>query len=297
MSETCTLPEFMERFQTEDDCVRAVAKARWPNGFICPACGHDDGYQISSRPVIQCAVCDRQASVTAGTIFHKTRIPLRQWFLIIFLVAQDKGGASALRLSKLLKMRYDTVWHILHKIRTAMKKDDEAIKLTGYIEIDEGFFGGITKGRPGRGSKKKVPVLVMVESFGRRAGYLAMQALNRVNMDNIRDAVGRRVLPRQHFRSDGWQAYAILRTEHKLDMGPIPVESLDHELHWVHIAISLAKRFIMGTYHGVSGVRLQSYLDEFCYRFNRRRLGTGIFFALLSSCSTANPTTYTEVRG
>jgi transposase-like protein len=295
--EAFNLIEFQEYFGSEEACLQAVERVRWPKGFICPACGHDGGYRISTRPVWQCACCEHQTSITAGTLFHKTRIPLRKWFLIMYLVAQDKGGASALRLSKLLKLRYDTAWHILHKIRLAMAKRDEAIRLSGYIEIDEGFFGAAAKGKSGRGALKKVPVLVMVESAGRRAGSISMQRIDRVNMDNILNTVRSLVEPNQYFRSDGWQAYHVLRADHQLKMGPIPPQRLDRELHWVHIAISLAKRFILGTYHGVSGKYLQPYLDEFCYRFNRRQHGNRIFSHLLTALTFSNPIHYSALSG
>lgn len=293
-----SLIEFQRRFSSEEDCLQAIEKVRWPNGFVCPACGHDFGYRVKMLYKYQCAVCTRQTSVTAGTIFHKTRIPLPKWFLIMYLVAHDKGGASALRLSRLLGMRYDTVWHILHKIRQAMSSREQAIQLSGYIEIDEGFFGGAEKGKRGRSSKKKVPVLVMVESLGRKAGRLRMKRIAKADMECIGKAVLPSVPPGQHFRSDGWGAYGILRClDHKLTMGPIPPSRLDQELHWVHIAISNAKRFLLGTYHGVSAKHLQSYLDEFCYRFNRRRSGNAIFSRLLPALVSCNPIHYSALTG
>lgn len=154
---TLTLFEFQKKYQTEEDCEAAIIAMRWPNGFICPKCGHDDGYRLKSRRAIQCAVCRHQTSITAGTIFHKSRLSLLKWFWMIFLVAHDKGGASALRLSKQLGMYYKTVWHVLHKIREAMaKRDEKVIRLGGSIEMDEAFFGHY---------KNKVQFLVMAEDL------------------------------------------------------------------------------------------------------------------------------------
>ena len=135
--------EFQNKFATEDDCLQMLEKLRWRNGFVCPNCGHDSGYRLANRRIIQCSLCRYQALVTAGTVFHKTRVPLRNWFWIIFLVAQDKGGASALRIAKQLGMHYRTVWHLLHKIRHAMARRDEAtVQLSGVIELDQAIFGG-----------------------------------------------------------------------------------------------------------------------------------------------------------
>ena len=183
-----TALEFQDRFRTEEDCQEALAKLRWPQGFTCPNCGHDDAYLIKERRLLQCIVCRHQASITAGTIFHGTKIPLRNWFWMIYTVAHDKGGASSSRFAQQLGMYQKTAWHILQKIRHAMGNRDEVIKLEGLIEIDEAEIGrearktGRRKSDPparhkgmrqrGRaatsGGKKKTQteVLVMVESEG-----------------------------------------------------------------------------------------------------------------------------------
>jgi hypothetical protein len=219
---------------------------------------------------------------------------------MIYLVAQDKRGASALRLATLLEMRYDTVWHILQKIKMAMASRDQNITLGGFIEIDEGFFGGASKGRGnrGRGSKKKQPVIVMVESLGKRAGRIKMQIVSKVNMPAIQEATRDKFDPNSHFKADGWGAYGILSAEgHKVQIKPMTKEELQDGHHWVHIAISNARAFILGTYHGVSGHRLQRYLDEFCYRWNRRESGNGLFSKLLTACAFGDPVSYSAVTG
>lgn len=150
MSQPMTVIEFQKRFFSEEACLDHLEKMRWPKGFLCPNCGHDVGYRLTYRRLIQCAVCRHQTSVTSGTIFHKTRIPLQYWFWIIFLVAHDKGGASASRLAVQLGMYYKTVWHILQKIRYAMGRRDQNITLAGFIELDEAVLGpqARKKGRP-----------------------------------------------------------------------------------------------------------------------------------------------------
>lgn len=141
MRTTITAIDFQDKFRTEEDCELALARLRWPKGFYCPNCGHDDAYHLLGRRLFQCTVCRHQTSVTAGTMFHATKIPLRHWFWIIYQVAQDKGGGSSSRLARQLGMYQKTVWHLLQKIRHAMGRRDEGIILAGLIELDEAVIG------------------------------------------------------------------------------------------------------------------------------------------------------------
>ena len=157
MKEPVSILDFQKRFRTEEDCLEAIVNRRWPSGFACPHCQSKNATRLSKRRAFQCNWCLRQTSITAGTIFEKTRVPLLKWFFMMFLMANDKGGASALRLKKLLNMRYDTVWHILQKLRAAMGERDEMYQLCGSIEIDEAFFGGRERsGQHWTKSKKKL---------------------------------------------------------------------------------------------------------------------------------------------
>ena len=277
--EGMTLLEFKDRFTTEDDCLDTLEKLRWPHGFICPNCGHDDGYRLTKRRLIQCTVCRHQTSVTAGTVFHKTTVSLCNWFWMIYLMAQDKGGASASRIAKQLGMHYRTVWHQMHKIREAMaRRDEQAIQLAGVIELDEAIFGAEarkprteetarnkgpqvkkphrrTRGRPRRDEKRQTEVLVMIESEGDHAGHLVMKVIDgNASRATIRETVERRVEDqRQHFKTDAAQFHWVLKSMgHTLDAvvcsGPLSVEWLP----WVHTAISLVRRFLVGTFHGVT---------------------------------------------
>lgn len=282
--------EFQKRYRTEEDCEEAIVRMRWPGGFICPECGHDDGYRLHARRAIQCAVCRRQISITAGTIFHNTKIPLLNWFWIIFLVAHDKGGASALRLSKQLGMCYSTVWNVLHKIRQAMsKRDNNVIRLGGLIEMDEGFFGHY---------RRKAQFLVMVEVDNKQAGNIVMkQILGRAPCDpDVKRILERSIdnESQQYFVADKAGAHNMAqKMGHKLAKHKSTPESAARYLPWVHLAISLAKRFLLGTYHGAPNrPYLQSYLDEFCYRFNRRLKENQLCESLLRACVLAPPITY-----
>lgn len=317
-----TAIEFQDLFRTEKDCAAAIAKLRWPNGFVCPNCGHDDAFYISTRHLYQCAVCKHQTSITAGTIFHKTRVKLRHWFWMIYCVSVDKGGASSSRIARELGMYQKTVWHILHKIRHAMGRRDEGIALAGLIECDTAFIGaGARKtgrrklgkeaynpnrvkgerrlGRPTpRRSKKKTQtaVLVLIEDEGAASGNVAMKVLDYAVRWDLAEIVEQRADPCQHFKTDLWQPNFVLRSMgHKLQAkksdGPEAVVWLPH----VHRAISLFKRFLLGTYHGVSAKYLPGYLQEFCFRFNRRQKQEIIWHSLLKACCYTVPLTYSEL--
>ncbi len=292
-----SLLQFKKRFGTERSCQNALEKMRWPEGFNCPKCHHTRASRIKTRRLLQCSKCHYQVSLTSGTIFHKTRTPLQKWFWAIYLASQDKGGVSAMRLSKQLELGYKTAWAMLHKIRKAMGQRDSEYKLSGFIEMDDAFFGGAAKGRRGRGAANKTPVLVMVESKDERAGFIAMKTMKSMQRLQVEATVLGHIAPAQNIRTDGHRSFARLSTlGHRHDGTPVPAEKVSEDLPWVHIAISNAKRFLLGTYHGVSHKHLQSYLDEFCYRFNRRVWEKQIAMRLLTACISANPITFAELK-
>ncbi len=281
-----SLFEFNKRYRTERDCLDVIEKVRWPNGFICPKCGHDEGYRLHVRRVIECAVCKYQSSITAGTVFHRTRMPLMKWFWMMYLIGQDKGGASALRVSKQLDINFKTAWRVLHKIRRAMsRRDSKVVRLAGLIELDEGYFGG---------KHRKVQVLVAIEREPKKAGKLVMKKIFgrmasepeikrvvKIHMDNDSP---------QHFVTDCAAAHNTLKKMgHTLERHKSTPESAAKHLPLVHLAISLAKTFILGTYHGVSRKYIQRYLDEFCYRFNRRLKESDLVQSLIRTCVYTKP--------
>jgi len=293
-----SLLEFQRRFSTEQACQQALEQARWPNGFACPRCGHGKASGIATRRLLQCRGCRYQVSLTAGTILHKTRTPLVKWFWAIWLVAQDKGGASAMRLSKQLGLGYRTAWTMLHKLRKAMGQRDARYTLTGSIEMDDAYFGGAVAGKKrGRGAANKTPVAVMVESRGEHAGFMAIKTLSTVSKEQINAAANANIAPGQHIRTDGLNAYnglADLGHDHHAEV--VPPTQAHEKLPWVHIAISNAKSFLLGTYHGVSHKYLQAYLDEYCYRFNRRAWEPTLTSRLLTACMAATPVTLAELK-
>ena len=231
-------------------------------------------------------------------MFHKTRTPLRKWFWAIFLVSNDKGGISATRFSLLLTVSYPTAFLMLHKIRHAMGEREEGRTLSGYIELDEGFFGKAETAKKPAKADNQAQVLVMIESEGDRAGDISMKVIESASRDSIEKIVEAKIEPGQQIRSDGLQSHYVLKSMgHNLKATPVPAKDASTELPWVHIAISLAKRLLLGTYHGVSSKQLQSYLDEFCYRFNRRHKSLELFSRLLYACRLGTPFTYSQLIG
>lgn len=287
--------EFQERFQTEDDCFQYLKKLRWSKGYLCPKCGHHEAYFIEKRKIFQCKNCRHQTTVTVSTIFHRTHVPLRKWFWAIFLVGTDKRGCSAKRLEKLIGVHYATAWLMIHKIRKAMEERDALYKLYNFIEMDDSYFGGSAPGKRGRGAANKSKVIVAVENRGTAPGYAMMEVIESMHSNHLKDFALRVIEEDQAIHTDDYPSYNVLDVDfHHFGETVKPHEAMD-KLKWVHILIGNAKSFIRGTYHGVSHKHLQSYLSEFCYRFNRRFNELLITDRLLTACLSTSTITYAEL--
>lgn len=286
-----SLLEWQRRYGTEEACAETLFKYRWPNGFICPKCGHDSAWFITTRKVYQCSGCRHQVSVTAGTLLHSTNLPLVKWFWAIYFVASDKGGISALRLSKHLGVSWPTARGMLKKIRTAMAHRDSLYRLLyELIEFDDTYVGGKRPGKRGRGAKGKKPVLVAVEHRGKSAGFVAMKAVETVSGEEINAFLNQHLANGQHVRTDALPAMNIIEEGYEHEKKVTPPEEASKWLPLVHIVIGNMKTFLNGTFHGVTHKFLQEYLDEFCYRFNRRFWEYELPFRLLNACMAHAPT-------
>jgi len=287
--------EFQERFKTEDNCFQYLKKLRWPDGYFCPKCGHNDAYFMEKRKIFQCKNCHHQTTVTVNTIFHRTHVPLRKWFWAIFLVGTDKRGCSAKRLEKMIGVHYATAWLMIHKIRKAMEKRDALYKLYNFIEMDDSYFGGSAPGKRGRGAANKSTVIVAVENRGTAPGYATMEVIESMHSNHLKDFALRVIDEDQTIHTDDYPSYNVLDADfHHLGETVKPYEAMD-KLKLVHILIGNAKSFIRGTYHGVSHKHLQSYLSEFCYRFNRRFNELLITERLFAACLNTSTVTYAEL--
>ena len=267
--------DWQEKFSSADKCMAHLAKLRWPNGFQCPQCGHDR---------YECASCHRQTSVTSGTLFHATKLPLTKWFWAIYWMGTDKGGISALRLSKLIGVTWRSAYRILSKLRTAMGNRDSIYRLSEIIELDDALVGGKRSGKRGRGAEGKVSVLIACENKNGRPGFVAMEAVTSVSKKSIGDFAKRRIKASQTVRTDGLPANQGVSIHVTHISKVTPPEMANEWLPWVHVAIANLKRFLLGTFHGTSKRYLQDYLNEFCYRFNRRFWEAQIPNRLLRLC-------------
>lgn len=263
-----TLKEFQNRFSTDQHCRDYLAMQRWPDGFISPKCGHKHGCRLSNGKY-QCTHCHRQTSVTAGTVLHRSHVSLTKWFLAIYFVSQDKRGISATQLANLIGVTYKTAWGMLWRLRSAMGQRDSTHMLSGVVEFDDAYFGGPKAGgKRGRGTEKaKVFVALSLDNQG-NPQYLKIGVTKNIKQASVKRFAKSAVKLGSTIRSDGYGSYiGALKDythEHK------PYEPSIGILHWLHIMISNAKAFILGTYHGLPQKYLQSYLDEFDFRFSRR---------------------------
>lgn len=262
---------------------------RWPEGFRCSTCDHDHGWVLRTRRVIECAACHHHTSITAGTLFHNTKLPLSQWFWTIYWVASDKGRISALRLTKLIHVSWLTAQRMLRKLRIAMGERNSCYLLQGVIEFDDAFIGGKRSGKRGRGAEGKTAILVACKHNNGKPGFVAMKAVGRVTSKSIKQFTDEVLVPGQTLHSDALPALKVLAEDHHPVAKVTPPELANHWLPWVHVVISNFKSYVLGTYHGISGHYLQEYLDEFCYRLNRRFWENQLPTRLLKLCTTHPP--------
>lgn len=294
--------QFQKRFATEPRCRAYLLKQRWSNGFICPRCGHYHGYFIEGRASFQCQRCRYQASVTAGTIFHKTRTPLRKWFWMIYLLSQNKTGYSVLSLQKLLNIKhYRTAWLMAHKIRKALADRDAQYKLGGLIEMDDAYFGERqVSGKRGRGAEKKAKVIVAVklDDWGENPRFANMSIVEHIDKEQVSEVATNKIEEGSTVKTDGFPSYNILKEQglfHQKQILQSP-EDASKFLPWVHILISNCKAVLRGTHHGVSTKHLTRYLAEFCYRFNRRFWTKQLFERMITACLTTTTITLAELN-
>ena len=297
------LPTFLGRFGTDEACRACLVRARWPEGFRCGGCGHDQAYSHKKRLIEECTACGKQHSILAGTIFEQTKTGLARWFLAIYLVTSSKGGISAMELQRQMGFgSYGTAWAWLHKIRRAMVVPGRQ-PLGDRVEADETLVGGARPGKPGRGAAGKTVVAGAVESRrgtarGRRLGRLRLQAVRDASASSLVGFLDQNVLRPALVTTDGWSGYRGLEAEGYAHE-PIPLArswgDAALRLPAIHLVFGLAKRWLLGTHHGaVSAKHLQAYLDEYVFRFNRRtaRSIAHRFARLIEQAVLTQPTTY-----
>jgi transposase-like protein len=288
------LRELETNFGTEEACRAYLAGLRWPDGFRCPRCHGDRSWPVRGA-LLECAACGCQTSVTAGTIFQDTRTPLPVWFRAMWWVTTQKNGASALGLQRVLGLRsYETAWAWLHKLRRAMVRPGREL-LSGRIEVDECYLGGLEEGLPGGLNLEKTLVVVAAQEDGSGIGRIRMRQVVDASAESLIPFVQDSAAPGSIIHTDGWLGYLPLEKngyEHKVTLLRGKKKTASQLLPRVHRVIALLKRWLMGTHQGaVSHKHLDYYLDEFTFRFNRRRSENRgkLFFRLAQQAVAVEP--------
>ena len=266
-----TLLELEQRFSDDTKCREYLFALRWPQGFVCPVCGAS-GLAIR-RDLSRCVQCGRETSVLAGTIFQDSKLPLTVWIRAMWLVTSQKSGVSALGLQRALGLgNYKTAWALLHKLRRAMVRPGRD-RLRGVVEVDEAYWGAEESGVRGRQSVSKALIIVAAQADGKGIGRIRLRRIPDANRATLHGFIVASIEPGSTVVSDGLQAYRELEGYvHDRQIQKHQPADAKHLLPRVHRVISLLKRWLLGTHQGaIAHEYLQDYLDEFTFRFNRRK--------------------------
>lgn len=303
------LIDFATQFPDEQSCRDFFRDYRLKEGVICRKCGGTSHYWMKTISQFQCKACRTRTTLRSGTVMESSNLPFRVWFQAIHMMTSTKKGFSALEVQRQIgRKRYEPVWYMMHKIRVAMSAREDRYELSGTSEIDEGFFSTVNlenKGvrqeptKRGRGSQKKTPVLVMAATEKvrdpmkhrpvYRCKYFKMKVMDDLTSKTINKIVSQALTPDSKVRTDNYRGYTRLdKVVRKHTATITPPKEASKEFPWVHITISNAKRNLLNSYHHVSDVFLQNYLDEFTYKLNRRYFGDKLFDRLLVACLSFN---------
>lgn len=293
-----TLLDLEARFSTEAACIEYLEKLRWPNGFVCPRCAAQETWK-TRRGLFHCVKCGAQTSVTSGTILHGTRKPLPMWFRAMWHITNQKYGANALGLKRLLGLgSYHTAWQWLHKLRRAMVRPNRD-RLSATVQVDETYVGGAKPGKRGRGAAGKTLVGIAVEVFKRDdaeiMGRLRLRHLEDASGDSLIPFIQDVIQPETTVCTDDWWGYINLSGSGFTHM-VVP----GSELKSAHLVAALLKRWLLGTYQGaVRPSHLSYYLDEFTFRFNRRTSASRgkLFYRLVQQAMMIDPAPAYSLKG
>src|SRR3954452_4704545 len=268
---------FRERFGTEAACREALFAMRWREGLTCPACGHRGFCARRTRKVFQCNRCKKQLSLTAGTVFQDTKLPLTTWFAAVYHLTQGKNGISSIELARRLGVRQPTAWLVKHKLMRAMAGREAAKpKLAGRVEMDDAYLGGERPGgKRGRGAAGKAAVAAAVGTTPeRKPKRLRLSVVKGFRKKEVERIAKRDFAPGTTVVSDGlscWPAVEKAGCSHfPIVTGLGKRAATWTPFKWVNTTLGNVKTAIAGTYHHVSAKHAQSYLTSFAYRFNRR---------------------------
>lgn len=307
------LRNFFQKYPDETSCIEGFKAIRLEQGVVCKKCQHTAHYFRKTDLKFQCKKCGNRISLRSGTVMENSNLPFQYWMLCIELMSLTKKSFSALEMQRMLgHKRYEPIWFMMHKIRRVMSKRDEKYQLKGCLEFDEGFLERVDnkdiveenketlsvehlKKKRGRGSERQAKVLVMVESEpsisapkkgkpNRKVGYLKMVVMDDLKAESINKEVEKAVDKSASVLTDGYKGYVKLKdviAKHDIVVEPDKTKSAK-VFPWVNRTISNAKKMLLGIHHNcVNQQYVQNYLDEFCYKFNRRYFGEKLSERLL----------------
>jgi transposase-like protein len=298
-------------FRTEDEALDYLIKQRWPDGVRCLACDYDQVYTIATRGktnkpcrLFECAECKLHFSATTGTLFHDSHLPLTKWFMAMALMVEAKKGVSALQVSRHIGVAYKTAWHLCHRIRKAMQ-EFETTPLGGagkIVEVDESWLGGKNHSKH-KTLKEKKDAKLKILGIAERGGRVHLQRIGNAKAETLKPILKERISPEtEQIVTDGSPTYwnvipAIVPvSQHKIADHKKELEEFGElSAKTIEGAFSLFKRGVVGSYHHLSEDHLDSYLQEFCWRYNRRGMQPFMFNTLLSELTKKKPLTYKKL--
>jgi len=267
-----SMAEFLRRYGTEEQCHSALVAMRWPDGFVCPACGAREHGMSGPRRLFQCKQCRTQTSAKAGTVFHQSKTPLTKWFLAIHLMTSAKNDIAALELARQLDVKWDTAWLIKQKLMEAMRERNEAYRLSGDIEIDDAYLGGEKPGRTGRGAGNKIPFVIAVATRDGKPIFTHLRLVEGFTKAALKAYSERSIAPGSLVMSDGLSCFDGIGEAGHMHIA-LPTgggRPKGERFKWVNTGLGNVKSAITGTCRSCDPQHAARYLAAFEWRFNRR---------------------------
>ena len=278
-----TLDGIYSKFADESFCKDFLLDIRFEKGFACPFCGGSEYRRIRSRHLLRCKFCKADISATNGTFMHRTHLPLRLWIVTAFLIMSNKCSVSAVTLMRSLGVTYKTAWYMLHRIRKAMKRREERYLLDGIVELDDTYLGAPTHGKKrGRGTEKIKIIVALSKNTAGKPKYLKMTDVPNLKSITVGKFARKNIHEGSKIESDNAQSYKKPLAQKYFHVFET-YDPTSGQLNWTHKVISNFKAMIAGTYHGNEKIHTALYAAEFCYKFNRRKLGNSAYLRLLAA--------------
>ena len=278
--------EFTQKFATDEDCINYLEELKWKKGYSCRQCGHSHYVKGKKETNRRCQSCHFDESVTSGTLFHKIKFPLLKAFHICYRVCMKKKGMSSAELSRELDLRQKTCWLFKRKVQEAMKSSEQQ-PLTGRVDVDEFVIGQAEEGQPGRSDGDKRKVIIAVEQVKDGIGRAYARVIQDFSASSFRPFFDKHIDTKAKVRTDMWRGYLPL-----IDTYPLLEQELSDNgsnFEELHVMIMNLKSWLRGIHHHCSAEHLQSYLDEFFYRFIRRSFPKTMLHKLLTRMVAHKP--------